>query len=74
MQDDQESRIVGPMSEIKYEDYKNYWYTLKIPKSSVTVIYRAVRTVLSFLIKLLLPRGQESLAAKSECCEIHEKM
>ena len=27
----------------------------------------------TFLIKLLLPRVQESLAAKLECCEIHER-
>ena len=28
----------------------------------------------TFLIKLLLPRVQESLAAKLECCEIHERI
>ena len=28
----------------------------------------------AFLIKLLLPRGQESLAAKLECRETHERM
>ena len=28
----------------------------------------------TFLLKLLLPRVQESLAAKLECREIHEKM
>ena len=28
----------------------------------------------TFLIKLLLPRVQESLVAKLECCEIHERI
>ena len=35
---------------------------------------RAVVTATTFFTKLLLPRVQESLAAKLECCEIHEKM
>ena len=30
--------------------------------------------ILAFLIKLLLYRVQESLAAKLECCEIHERI
>ena len=36
--------------------------------------HRAVLTVLTFLIKLLLPRVPESPAANQECSEIHEKI
>ena len=42
--------------------------------SSTIQTYRAVMTVPTFLIKLSLPRVQECLAAKLECCEIHERI
>ena len=42
--------------------------------SSTILTYWAVMTVPTFLIELLLSRVQESLAAKLECCEIHEKI
>ena len=45
MQHDQESRIISLLSEIKYEDYKNYLYTLKIRKSSLMLTYRAGMTI-----------------------------
>ena len=41
-------------------------------ESSVILTHRAVLTVSTFLIKLLLPRVQESPAAKLECCDMHE--
>ena len=41
-------------------------------KTSMILTHRAVLTVSTFLIKLLLPRVQESLAAKLECCDMHE--
>ena len=41
-------------------------------ESSVILTHRAVLTVSTFLIKLLLPRVQESRAGKLECCDIHE--
>ena len=42
--------------------------------SSTMLTYWAVMTDLRFLIKLLLPRVQESQAAKLECREIHERI
>ena len=42
--------------------------------SSTIQTYRAVMTVPTFLIKLSLPRVQECLAAKLECCEIHVRI
>ena len=58
----------------QHEAYQNYWSILKIRKSSTILTHRAVMTVPTFLIKLLLPRVQESLAAKLECREMHEKI
>ena len=55
MQDDQESRTVSLLSEIKYEEYKDYLYLLEIRKPSLILTYRAVVTVPTFLIKLSLP-------------------
>ena len=68
MQHDQESRTVS-LWEIKYEDYQNCWYTLKTQESSTILTHRAVKTVLTFLIKFLLPRVQESLAAKLDAAK-----
>ena len=59
------------MSLFKYEDYKNDWNLLKTQKPSLILTHRAVLTVPTFLIKLLLPRVQESPGAKLECSEIH---
>ena len=42
--------------------------------SSTILTHRAVLAVPTFRIKLLLPRVQESLAAKLECREIHERV
>ena len=44
VQHDQESRTVSLLSEIKYEDYKNCWYILKIRKSSMILTNWTVMT------------------------------
>ena len=59
---------------ISDEDYKNDWSVLKIRKSAMILTHRAFMTVLAFLINLLSPRVQESLAAKLECRETHERI
>ena len=47
-------------------------YSASIERSSTKIARMIIMTVPTFLIKLLLPRVQESLVAKLECCEIHE--
>ena len=70
----QESRTVSLLSEIKYEDYKNCRYILKIRKIFHDPDWLSSYDGPAFLIKLSLPRVQESLAAILECCEIHGKI
>ena len=76
MQHDQESRTVSTLTDQvrSLPQLLVYKYILKIPKSSMILIHRAVMTVPTFLIKLSLPRVQESPAAKLECFEVHEKI
>ena len=57
---------------IKYEDYKNDWYKLKLENLRGSWLTEQLWLIPTFLIKLL-PRVQEILAAKLECFEIHER-
>ena len=57
-----------------HQDSQNYWYILKIRNLLWSCLTEQLWQCPTFLIKLWLPRVQESPAAKLECCEIHEKI
>ena len=71
-QHDQEPWTVSLLSDQRRRLQK-WLESIEFSKSSTILIYRAVMIVLTFCIKLLLPRVQESLAAKLECCGRHER-
>ena len=52
--------------EIRFEDYKKEQNLSKTQESSKILTHRAVVAVFTFLIKLILPRVSESLAANQE--------
>ena len=58
--------------EIRFGDYKNDWTLLKTQESSKILTHQAVLAVLTFLIKLILPRVPKSPAANRERRELHE--
>ena len=74
MQHDQESRTVSLLRDQVRRLPELLVFVLKIRKSSTILTHRAVMTVPTFLIKLSLPRVQESPASKLECFEVHERI
>ena len=72
-QHDQESRTVSHVERSSTKITRTIGICWRLKKSSMILTHRAVMTVPTILIKLLLPRVQESLAAKLECCYIHER-
>ena len=58
--------------EIRFEDYKNDSNLFRIQEFSKILTHRAFMAVLTFLIKLVLPRVPESQAAIQERRELHE--
>ena len=58
--------------EIRFEDYNNDENLFRIQEFFKILTHRAVMAVLTFLIKLVLPRVPESQAAIQERRELHE--